>query len=60
MVRLFLLIPLVLLCACASGQSVPRAPIKAVTPDVAEPLDPSIKPLSQELEEAGQQKRGPA
>ncbi|PLP59492.1 hypothetical protein CYK37_09215 [Mesorhizobium loti] len=60
MIRTFILISLVLLCACASAQSVPRAPIKAATPDVAEPLDPSIKPLSQELEEAGQKKRGPA
>lgn len=59
MVRPFILIPLVLLCACASGQPVPRAPIKSVAPETAEPLDPSIKPLSQELEEAGQQKRNP-
>ena len=60
MVRPFILIPLVLLCACASGRPVPPAPIKGAAPEVAEPLDSSIKPLSQELEEAGQQKRGPA
>ncbi|QAZ41946.1 hypothetical protein C1M53_02130 [Mesorhizobium sp. Pch-S] len=61
MVRPFILIPLVLLCACASGRPVPPAPIRTAAPEAAaEPLDPSIKPLSQELEEAGQQKRGPA
>lgn len=33
-------------------------PARVKVPEAAEPLDPSIKPLSQELEEAGQQKRG--
>lgn len=60
MIRSLVLIPLVLLCACASGHPVPPSPIKAAAPEAAEPLDPSIKPLSQELEEAGQQKRGPS
>ncbi|CAM5563251.1 hypothetical protein MAUB1S_09443 [Mycolicibacterium aubagnense] len=60
MIRSFILIVLVLLSACASRQPVPPAPVKAAVPDVTEPLDPSIKPLSQELEEAGQPKRHPA
>lgn len=60
MVRPFVLIPLLLLCACASPRPLPPAPVKAVVPEAIEPLDPSIKPLSQELEEAGQQKRSPS
>lgn len=60
MVRPFILILLVLLSACASKQPVRLTPVKTAAPEITEPLDPSIKPLSQELEEAGQQKRGPA
>lgn len=58
MLRFLALILPVLLCACAGPRSLPPADVPAQAARPAEPspepLDPRIRPLSQEMDEAAQ------
>lgn len=46
--RILAVLPLVILCACASSRSLP---MKQDAPAAAQPLPPEIKPLTVEQEE---------
>ena len=50
MLRPFALILLTLLSACASARPVPTEPVARPAVEAPEPLDPAIRPLSQEEE----------